>query len=40
MTSDAVMDKVSDAFKGIEFEIVTTNLSSEEEDELREAFGA
>ena len=40
MTSDAVMDKVADAFKGIEFEIVTTNLSNEEEEELREAFGA
>jgi uncharacterized membrane protein len=40
MTSDAVTDKVADAFKGIEFEIVTTNLSNEEEEELREAFGA
>ena len=40
MTSDAVLDKVADAFKGIEFEIVTTNLSNEEEEELREAFGA
>ena len=40
MTSDAVLDKVADAFKGIEFEIVTTNLSNEEEAELREAFGA
>jgi len=40
MTSDAVLDKVADAFKGIKFEIVTTNLSNEEEDELREAFGA
>ena len=40
MTSDAVMDKVADAFKGIEFEIMTTNLSNEEEAELCEAFGA
>ena len=40
MTSDAVLDKVADAFKGIECEIVTTNLSNEEEDELHEAFGA
>jgi uncharacterized membrane protein len=40
MTSEAVMDKVADAFKGVEFEIVTTNLSQEEEEELREAFGA
>jgi len=40
MTSDAVLDKVADAFKGSEFEIVTTNLSNEEEAELHEAFGA
>jgi uncharacterized membrane protein len=39
MTSDAVLDRVADAFKGIDFEIVTTNLSKEEEDKLREAFG-
>ena len=40
MTSDAVLDRVADAFKGIEFEIVTTNLSNEEEAGLHEAFGA
>jgi uncharacterized membrane protein len=40
MTSDAVLDKVADAFKGVKFELVTTNLSKDEEDELREAFGA
>lgn len=40
MTSDAVVDKVADAFKGIQFELVTTNLSKEEEKELREAFSA
>ena len=40
MTSDAVLDRVADAFKGIDFEIVSTNLSKEEEDKLREAFGA
>jgi uncharacterized membrane protein len=39
MTSEAVVDKVADAFKGIQFEIVTTNLSKEEEDKLRDAFG-
>ena len=40
MTSDAVLDKVADAFKGVKFELVTTNLSKGEEDELRAAFGA
>jgi uncharacterized membrane protein len=40
MTSDAVQDKVVDAFKGIKFELVTTNLSKEEEAQLREAFAA
>jgi len=38
MTSDAVMDKVADAAKGLEFEIVATNLSKAQEDELRAAF--
>ena len=41
MTSDAVMDKVSDAVKGKDwnFEILSTNLSKEQEDQLREDFG-
>ncbi len=38
MTSDAVKDRVADALKELEFEIITTNLSKEEEDNLREAF--
>ena len=38
MTSDAVMDKTADAFKGIEFELIASNLSKEQEDELRAAF--
>lgn len=40
MTSDAVVDKVADAFKGVEFELIASNLSKEEEKNLREAFGA
>jgi len=42
MTSDAVVDKVSDAVKqkGWKFEILSTNLSKEQEDQLREDFGA
>jgi len=40
MTSDAVGDKVADAAKGLDFELIASNLSHEEEAQLREAFGA
>ena len=42
MTSDVVMDKVSEAVKakGWKFEILSTNLSKEQEDQLRADFGA
>ena len=42
MTSDAVQDKVADAIKekGWEFEIISTNLSNDQEAQLREDFGA
>ncbi len=42
MTSDAVTDKVTDAVKnsGLEFEMFYTNLSKEQEAQLREDFGA
>ncbi|MGD2040446.1 MAG: DUF1269 domain-containing protein [Anaerolineae bacterium] len=40
MTSDAVVDKVADAFKDVQFELLTTNLSKDEEAQLREAFSA
>jgi uncharacterized membrane protein len=39
MTSDAVVDRVADAMKDAEFEIIATNLSKEQEQKLREAFG-
>ncbi|WP_440948076.1 DUF1269 domain-containing protein [Methanosarcina sp. T3] len=39
MTSDMVEDKVADAMKQFKFEIIATNLSKEEEDKLRAAFG-
>lgn len=41
MTSDAVMDKVSDAVKGKgwKFEVLSTNLSEEQESQLRQDFG-
>jgi len=38
MTSGAVTDKVADAMKGLDFEILTTNLSTDEEEKLRQAF--
>ena len=42
MTSDAVMDKVTEAVKdsGLEFDIFYTNLSNEQEQKLREDFVA
>jgi uncharacterized membrane protein len=38
MTSDAVQDKVRDAFKGQKFELIASNLSREQEEQLRAAF--
>jgi uncharacterized membrane protein len=38
MTSDAVMDRVSERMKGTKFEIIATNLSKDQEDKLRELF--
>jgi uncharacterized membrane protein len=38
MTSDAVQDKVAEAMKGTKFELIASNLSREEEDNLRAAF--
>ncbi len=38
MTSDAVLDKVEEAFKGTRATLVRTNLSNEQEAKLREAF--
>jgi uncharacterized membrane protein len=38
MTSGAVMDKVADEMKKFEFEIISTNLSKEEEEKLKAAF--
>jgi uncharacterized membrane protein len=38
LSSDAVLDKVKDAFSGIQAELIHTNLSDEEEATLRAAF--
>ena len=37
MTSDAVMDRVQEAFASQEMELISTNLTAEQEEELREA---
>lgn len=39
LSSDAVVDRVQDAFKGTKMELIQSNLSSEQEAALREAFG-
>jgi uncharacterized membrane protein len=39
MSSDAVMDKVQEAFEGQSMELVRTNLTNEQEAALREVFG-
>ena len=38
LTGGAVMDKLAPAVKGQKFEIISTNLPKEQEDELRKAF--
>ena len=38
MTEGAVLDKVVDELKGEEFEIIASNLTKEQEDQLRAAF--
>ena len=39
LSSDAVMDKIQDAFDGSTPELIETNLSNEQEAQLRAAFG-
>jgi uncharacterized membrane protein len=38
LTSDAVTDRVVDALRGTDMELISTNLSQEDEDKLRHAF--
>ena len=40
LTSDAVRDKVADALKGEQFELIASNLTKEQEEELMSAFSA
>jgi uncharacterized membrane protein len=39
LTSDAVKDRVVEVMSHVQFEIIATNLSFEQEQKLREAFG-
>jgi len=38
LSGDAVLDRVKEAFSGVQAELIHTNLSNEEEAKLREAF--
>lgn len=38
MSSGAVLDKVTEAFKGTEMELIQSNLSAEQEAKLKDAF--
>lgn len=40
LSSDAVMDKVTDSLKGLDFELIASSLSKEQEAELMAAFAA
>jgi uncharacterized membrane protein len=38
LTSDAVQDKVLDELKGFKFELISSNLTKEQEEQLKAAF--
>jgi uncharacterized membrane protein len=40
LTSDAVQDKVAEELKGTQFELIASNLTNEQEEELMAAFSA
>jgi len=40
LTSDAVQDKVIDELKGFEFELISSNMTKEQEDQFKAAFAA
>jgi uncharacterized membrane protein len=39
LSSDAVVDKVQDAFQDTKMDLIQSNLSAEQEAQLQEAFG-
>ena len=40
LTSDAVQDKVAEELKGTQFELIASNLTNEQEEELMASFSA
>jgi len=40
LTSDAVLDKVTEELKGYDFELIASNLTKEQEEQLMTAFAA
>jgi len=38
MTTNVVLDKVAEEFKGMDLEIIATNLSKEQEEKLQAVF--
>lgn len=40
LTSDAVVDRVKEAFQGADAELISSNLSSDQEAKLREVFAS
>jgi uncharacterized membrane protein len=40
LTSGAVMDKVKEQLKGMEFELIASNLTKEQENQLKAIFSA
>jgi uncharacterized membrane protein len=39
MTGEAVMDRLVEAMNNVKFEIIATDMSKDQEQKLREAFG-
>ncbi len=39
LTSDAVQDRIAEAFQGVSFELIKSNLTNEQEAQLMEDFG-
>ena len=39
LTSNAVQDKVAEAFQGVHMELIKSNLTGEQEAQLKEEFG-
>jgi uncharacterized membrane protein len=40
LSSGAVMDKIAPAFEGVKMDLIQSNMSAEQEAQLKEEFGA